>query len=111
MTDWLEFHDSKLLRLDATDTNVEFLLDAYIHRWERANGGWRGTGWMQGVRIAVSDAVGPSVLPALPEGISDGWLQLGSAPTRGLLAAAVKLTVVAGENLTVGSPVSCRLRA
>jgi hypothetical protein len=28
-----------------------------------------------------------------------------------MLAAAVKLTVVAGENLTVGSSVGCRLRA
>jgi hypothetical protein len=27
-----------------------------------------------------------------------------------MLAAAVKLTVVAGENLTVGSAVGCRLR-
>ena len=30
---------------------------------------------------------------------------------RGLLAAAINSTLVAGENLTVGSAVGCRLRA
>ena len=76
MTDWLEFHDSTLARLDVAG-HVELLLDAYIHRWERVNDGWKGTGWMQSVRIVVSNAVGLSAVPLLPVGISDGRLQLG----------------------------------
>jgi hypothetical protein len=78
VTDWLEFHDSTLTGFDARDTRVELLLDAYIHRWERLDDQWRGTGWMQGVRIVVSNAVGPSAVPVLPVEISDGWLRLGA---------------------------------
>ncbi len=78
VTDWLEFHDSILTGFDARDTGVELLLDAYIHRWERRDDRWRGTGWMQGVRIVVSNSVSPSALPMLPVDISDGWLRLGA---------------------------------
>ena len=79
MTDWLEFHDSILTGFDARETRVELLLDAYIHRWERLNDEWRGTGWMQSVRIVVSNALGLSAVPPLPVEVSDGRLQLGAA--------------------------------
>jgi hypothetical protein len=74
--DWLEFHDSILTAFDARAKHVELLLDAYIHRWERLNDGWRGTGWMQSVRIVMSNAITVPAVPPLPVDISDGGLQL-----------------------------------
>jgi hypothetical protein len=79
MTDWLEFHDSTLKAIGARDTQVELLLDAYIHRWERVDADWRGTGWMQGVRIVVDNAIGPVGVPLLPMDVSDGRVQLGTS--------------------------------
>ena len=79
VADWLEFHDSTLTGFDARETQVELLLDAYIHRWERLEDGWRGTGWMQNVRIVVSNATGLSAVPLLPVEISVGRLQLDTA--------------------------------
>jgi len=75
---WLEFHDSTLTRLDVGKADIELLLDACIHRWERLNDEWRGTGWMQSVRIVASNALGLSTVPPLPVEVSDG-LQLGAA--------------------------------
>ena len=82
MTDWLEFHDSILTAIVARDARVELLLDAYIHRWERMDAGWRGTGWMQSVRIVVDNAIGPVDVSLLPMAISDGRVQLGTATAR-----------------------------
>jgi hypothetical protein len=79
VTDWLEFHDSTLTGFDARETHVELLLEAYIHRWENLGDGWRGTGWMQRVRIVVSSAIGLSAVPPLPVEITDGRLQLDAA--------------------------------
>jgi hypothetical protein len=78
MTDWLEFHDSILIGFDAEEPQVQLLLDGYVHRWERLDEGWSGTGWMQNVRIVVSNAVGPSAVPPLPVDISDGQLHVGT---------------------------------
>jgi hypothetical protein len=85
VTDWLEFHDSILAGFEARETRVELLLDAYIHRWERLDDQWRGTGCMQRVCIVVSDAVGSSAAPVLPVEISDGWLQVGAMAPNGLV--------------------------
>jgi hypothetical protein len=85
VTDWLEFHDSTLTGFDAGEAHVELLLDAYIHRWETLNEGWRGTGWMQNVRIVVSNAIVLSAVPLLPVEISDGRLQLGAVAPNDLV--------------------------
>ena len=94
MTDWLEFHDSTLTGLDAREPNVELLLDAYIPRWERLNDGWRGTGWMQSVRIVVSNATGLSALPRLPVKISDGRLQLGTVALNNVVRLPLQASCV-----------------
>jgi len=85
VTDWLEFHDSTLTGFDARETRVELLLDAYIHRWEKLDDRWRGTGWMQAVRIVLSNPVGPTAVPALPVEISDGSLQLSAVANNDLV--------------------------
>lgn len=76
MTEWLEFHDSTLTAVLGSDTHVELLLDAYIHRWEHFPGGWKGTGWGQRVRIVVSRPTAVPAAPLLPLAVSDGRLQL-----------------------------------
>jgi len=85
VTEWLEFHDSTLTGVDARDSHVELLLDAYIHRWESVNEGWRGTGWMQSVRIVVRNAIGLSAVPVLPVEIADGEFQLGTVAPNDLV--------------------------
>jgi hypothetical protein len=67
------------------EAQIELLLDAYIHRWERLNDEWRGTGWVQSVRIVVSNAIGLSAMPPLPVEISDGWVQLGAVAPNDLV--------------------------
>lgn len=80
MTEWLEFHDSTLEAVRASDAHVELLLDAYIHRWERVNDEWKGTGWMRRVRIAMTRPAAVPAVPFLPVEISDGDLQLDAVP-------------------------------
>jgi hypothetical protein len=97
VTDWLEFHDSKRTRFDSREADVELLLDAYVHRWESLNDGWRGTGWMQGVRIVVRNAKVLWAIPVLPLAISDGSLQMGAlAPN-----AVVRLPLQASGAISI----------
>ena len=65
--------------MQACTTHVELLLDAYIHRWERVNDAWKGTGCVQHVRIVVSSPAAGPAMPPLPVDIYDGSLQLGTA--------------------------------
>jgi hypothetical protein len=71
---WLEFHDSTLSAVNQTADDVEVIMDAYVHRW----GAWKGTGWMQPVRILISEVRGRSVVPILPVYISDGHLAVAT---------------------------------
>jgi hypothetical protein len=43
------------------------------------NGAWRGTGWVQAVRITVSTFEGDLPSPLLPGEIAGGWLRVGGA--------------------------------
>jgi hypothetical protein len=76
MSEWLEFHDSILTAIRPGETHVELLLDAYIHRWERVNDDWRGTGCCQRVRITMTRPVAVPAAPLLPVAIADGGVQL-----------------------------------
>jgi hypothetical protein len=78
LTTWLEFHDSRLVAVNHTIKDVEILLDAYVHRWDAVGDSWTGTGWMQPVRILMSDVGGRSLGPVLPIAISDGRLGVGT---------------------------------
>jgi hypothetical protein len=43
----IELHDSEVLATDAEG----FILDAYLHRWQRKETTWTGTGWKQSLRV------------------------------------------------------------
>lgn len=104
MTDWLEFHDSTLTWFAPHDTRIELLLDAYIHRWEKLDDEWRGTGWTQPVSIVVDDSVGGSfALPTLPVEISDGWLQLGTTAANGIVRLPLRTSGVVKMRLELST--------
>jgi hypothetical protein len=75
---WLEFHDSTLSAVNQTAEDVEVGLDAYVHRWDALSDSWKGTGWMQPVRVLISEVGGRSVVPILPVEISDGHLAVAT---------------------------------
>ena len=75
MPSWIEFHDSTLTAIHQLARTREIVLKAYVHQWELLGDRWRGTGWKQPVRIRIQNALGPSGVPALPAGISDGELR------------------------------------
>ncbi len=60
-----------------TSSDVEVVLDAYVHRWEAMGDSWKGAGWIQPVRILMRDVVDGSIKPVLPIDISDGRLRVG----------------------------------
>jgi hypothetical protein len=75
---WLEFHDSTLAAFNHTVKDVEVVLDAYVHRWDTFGDSWTGTGWMQPVRILISDIGERAIAPLLPVDVSHGRLQVGT---------------------------------
>src|SRR5262245_52595681 len=56
MTQFIEFHDSRLLSAVDAGHETRLELDAYMHRWERRDGAWVGTGWSQPIRVSVAGA-------------------------------------------------------
>ena len=110
MTQYLEFHDSVLIAFSATKAHAELLLDAYIHRWQKVDGEWAGTGWMQSVRIAVSHPIGQLTAPVLPADISDGRLSVGTKvpvhlvpfPLEASAAVGLRLQLTTAEVIELG---------
>jgi len=78
---FLELHDSKLQSIDAQG----FTLRAYLHRWSRRSGRSTGTGWMQSFRFDVASFRGSRLVPALPQSIASGILQLADTDYQNLL--------------------------
>jgi len=74
----IEFHDSDLIGLETAGDWLVFSLDAYVHQWERVDGLWTGTGWMQPVTLRLKAAVSATCL-SLPVRVSEGSLSVGSA--------------------------------
>ena len=56
MKDKIELHDAKIKAISWNGTALCFMMDAYVHRWEKVDGEWKGTGWMQPVQICLSGA-------------------------------------------------------
>ena len=78
MRDWLEFHDSTLVDVRHVGSGVEITLSAYVHRWERIAGRWRGTGWMHPVRITVHGGARVASAPIWPRAVSTGSVTAGA---------------------------------
>ena len=78
MSAWLELHDSRLVAIEQGSATIRLLLDGYIHRWDMADGDWKGTGWIQPVQITVGNVATQVVSLKLPVEIADGVLQCGN---------------------------------
>jgi hypothetical protein len=93
----IEFHDSTLKGCEQFGADVEIGLDAYVHRWNMVDGAWRGTGWVQPVRVLVSNVVGPWVAPVTRVDISSGRLRVGDV----IHDNTVELPFVASDSIEV----------
>lgn len=74
----LELHDSRIdaVELSGGDAHVHFS-HAYIHKSKSTPGRGAGTGWSQEALLVIYGAVINGAYPALPNGISDGHLEVG----------------------------------
>jgi hypothetical protein len=77
MRSGLELHDSRIdsVEISGEDAVVHFS-HAYIHKSHGTPGQDPGTGWSQAALLVMSRAT-TERLPALPNTISDGYLEVG----------------------------------
>lgn len=54
MREELEFHDSAVTRIAQEGPRIVVELDAYVHRWDKSSGAWKGEGWRKPARITLS---------------------------------------------------------
>jgi len=102
----VEFHDSRISAIAFEGRSIRISLDAYMHRWDRIDGMWHGTGWTQPVQILLEDASNAG-LPALPVDLSGGEVRAGHLTYQGLAPlpynsggpATLRLELVTGEAL------------
>lgn len=50
----LEFHDSKIVSVELAGEEIRIALEAYVHRWSKATGAWKGEGWSQPALISLT---------------------------------------------------------
>ena len=75
----IELHDSDLSAYALHDSVLVIeLRPAYIHKWEMTNDKWIGTGCLQDAKITIDTPIVPTKMPAVPAGISDGIITIGS---------------------------------
>jgi len=102
----VEFHDSTISAIALEGTSIRVCLDAYVHRWDRIDGMWHGTGWTQPVQILLEDASNAG-LPALPVDLDGGEVRAGHLTYQGLVPlpyksgepATLRLELVTGQVL------------
>ena len=87
----MEFHDSTLVDVRHVGSGIEITLTAYVHRWERIAGRWRGTGWMHPVRITLHG--GPSFASSSiwPRAISTGSVTAGAVVHENVVQLPLRL--------------------
>jgi hypothetical protein len=74
----LELHDSRLDRIELGDDGaIIHFSHAYIHKSSGAPGKDPGTGWSQEAQLVLASVSASGILPALPNTISDGQLEVG----------------------------------
>lgn len=73
----IELHDSYLGSYVMQNGALIFdLCPAYLHKWEKENGTWVGTGWHQNASIKIENVKELHKKPTLPVEISDGRLSV-----------------------------------
>ena len=74
----LELLDSRLDQIDLVDGGaIIHFSHAYIHKSAGTPGQDPGAGWSQEAQLVLASVSGSRVLPALPNTISDGYLEVG----------------------------------
>jgi hypothetical protein len=108
LRNFLEFHDSIISAIALEGTLVRIRLDAYVHRWDRVDGRWKGTGWKQPVQIRLVGPANPDKLD-LPVGLAGGEVLVGQVtyqepvplPFTSSGPATLRLELVIGKVLDV----------
>jgi len=104
----IEFHDSTLSSAIHEGESVRIALDAYVHRWARVDGSWKGTGWVQPVQISVVGAAKVTV-PSLPVVLHGGSVAVSRVMHENLVPlpfasagpVSLRLDLVTGGSLEV----------
>jgi hypothetical protein len=74
----LELHDSRVSAIELAECTVAiYFSHAYIHKSKGSPGKDRGTGWSQEARLVLSEVESIEPLPALPNAIDEGYLEVG----------------------------------
>jgi hypothetical protein len=102
----VEFHDSTISAIAREGTATRISLDAYVHRWDRVDGTWKGTGWTQPVQILLVEAANKR-LPEPPVDLAGAEVRIGQLAHKDLLPlpfcssgpATLRLELVTGEVL------------
>ena len=93
----LEFHDSKITSMSQAGGAIEIVLDAYVHRWDKSSGAWKGEGWRQPVLLTMTGAL------TLPPKLESDVLETGE------ISGAVAHTHLVPLPLGASGPASLRL--
>ncbi|MEJ2686142.1 MAG: hypothetical protein P8124_02850 [Gammaproteobacteria bacterium] len=109
MSSALELADSRVSAIEVVDgvATVQFS-HAYIHKSRGRPGRDPGTGWSRQAALVLDEAVCSGPLPALPNTVSEGYLEVGGIrhellplPFKRKVAAQLALTFVDGARLEV----------
>lgn len=103
----LEFHDSRLISVAQVDGAIHVALDAYIHRWDKSTGVWKGEGWRQPVLVTLTGDLKPAQAALAAAALETGEIQAGKIAHTHLIplplsakgAATVRLETTDGEVL------------
>jgi hypothetical protein len=96
------------------DAAVILSMHAYVHRSAGRPGEDSGSGWMQFLKLRISNAGTTGRIPSLPATIAEGGLRIGDEarenfmPTTGIFSKPVELYLVFAnsETLTVAGSAS-----
>ncbi len=109
----LEFHDSDLLGVCQEGDSVVLELDGYVYQTEKVNGRLVDSGWMQPLRIVISNAKVKQSRRGNYRCIADGELRLGDRvfsnlvplPFEGIGASELTLEIMGEKLIVVGDSV------
>lgn len=87
----LEFHDSKIVSIAQAGDRIEISLDAYVHRWDKSSGAWKGEGWRQPVLLVLTGELKPSATPSAGV-LETGELQAGEIDHAHLVPLPLRAT-------------------
>lgn len=73
----LEFHDSRLVSVAQVDGSIHLALDAYVHRWDKSTGVWKGEGWGQPVLVTMTGELAPAQAALAAVELDTGEIQAG----------------------------------